>query len=211
MATNPPFATDDLVREPVPGIPRLWSALLSSGSRAGALEEILGMVGLKKESAAGKIILGSVDQALLLSKRRRQSLRMMKLLLQLTDRKALFFGYPDPELLACACACPEPYVRLVSELGAFTFAGVGGLLWPATLTEASEHVRQAAQAPATEGPPVPFYDLGTGDYDCWCDPKGLDVWDFNHETGKLTKWCSGGFGNWFQARLRKELGVERAP
>jgi hypothetical protein len=193
------FADTDVIASPSSEMPEMWQRLLNAGA-AEATRTIAALVGLSDGSDARKILSSADELGVLLPKRRRERKKRetWRLALSLRHDITMLFYPPRGEWLASHQSYPDAYWNLVRQIGVFRFTqDAGCLLWPQIVV-----AKAAEMAGILDGKhPLPFFSLETGDYDCWFDWTGFDTWQFDHETQKLSLYCSGGFAAWFERRF----------
>lgn len=168
-----------------------------------ALQRINELLELPSSSTTAKAIVGSTDIGLLLPKRAsvRRRPGTKRLAVQYGARHVMLFHSPREDRLICGLSLNESYLSVVAKLGAWQFSQTSGrLVWPSVIE--SLVTRLSAQQPHNL---LPFFDHGTGDYDCWANDD-LDVaWYFDHETESVTDLGTRGFGAWCDRRFADQL------
>jgi hypothetical protein len=201
------FPNRDVVSSPTEAPCAKWSQLLSM-ERVSARSAIADSVGIPTSSTLGQLIRCDGELGLLIPKRRRDRNRsqMRALAIQLTPKYAMLFYRPAGEAFRETSLVPEAYLTLSREMGICRFTQYSGaLLWPWEAAEAKVQISGLLKNRSEYTESIPFFDHGTGDFDCFSDSTGGDVVCFLHERGEFVPVISGPFTNWFEYRLRMAL------
>lgn len=207
MNLNPLFPAHEIIRSPAANVPAVWAHLLTV-PRAAALCSIADCLGLTEASQMRGDILGAADLGIAAPRRRRdrRDTRLWTLAILHAPFRTMLFGCPVDAFLASDVVLPEPYTRIIRNLGNLRFERYSGqLMWPASIEKAASDIDLAMATSASPSPLVPFYDHKTGDFDCWLGKEYDTVYVYSHESHGYEEYSAGGFVSWMEKRYQEDV------
>lgn len=212
MSLSHLFQDHEIIRDGTSEVPALWSHLLR-GSRDVALSWISDCMGLNESSRMGKSVRDALDLGIIAPRRRRdkQSVRLWTLAVMYSPTQALLFDCPSQDVIYASITLPGQFVRIAVSLGSLRFDLYSGhVLWPAGVETVASNISQAIGESIPSIRVIPFYDHGTGDFDCWLENDFDSTVTYYHETCTYREYSKLGFVGWMERRFQEQLELKKA-
>jgi hypothetical protein len=196
----------DIVREMSAEFPEAWRVILAA-PESEAMNELRALLGIVQTSEVWTRIAAATEIGVLIPKRKRErgDHRLWQLAVAYAGYHAMSFAYPSSEFLTTSQQLPADYVRVVSMLGALQFdSHLGRTIWPCRIEECGMQL-STSESIVGRYHLIPFFDHGTGDFDCWTDTRFDTVVTFDHERSNVQPCCNGNFPVWLTHRFSRVL------